>query len=107
MANLSGLTNLNQYMMWQIADKAMVEEAHNLTLDEYIKDNYDKIMEMNDYTFYIDFVTTEMGRLISGGLLNDMVKNIKKKVAGSKNELYVYAVVSLFFSHLYLIHMNF
>ncbi|CAF0770893.1 unnamed protein product [Brachionus calyciflorus] len=92
MTRLSGLTNLNQYMIWQIADKAMVEEAHNLTLDQYIIDNYDRIMEMNDYTFYIDFVTDEMGRLISGGLLNDIVNNIKKKVSGSKNELYIYTV---------------
>lgn len=25
MTNFSGLTNINYYMMWQIADKAMVE----------------------------------------------------------------------------------
>lgn len=64
----SGFTNLkdNMYMIWQIADKALVEEAHGLPLEEYIIDNYDKIMELNDYTFYIDFVTVEMGKLISG-----------------------------------------
>lgn len=35
-------------------------------MEEYILENYDHIMEMNDYTFYIDFVTYEMGKLISG-----------------------------------------
>ena len=68
MIQQSGLTNLkdNVYMIWQIADKAMVEEAHELELEQYIIDNYDKIMELNDHTFYIDFVTVEMGKLISG-----------------------------------------
>ncbi|CAF0785670.1 unnamed protein product [Brachionus calyciflorus] len=94
MIEKSGLTNLknNQYMIWQIADKAMVEEAHNLPVDKYIQDNYNKIMEMNDHTFQIDFVTDEMGKLNSGGLLNEIVNNIKKKFIGSKAELFVYGV---------------
>lgn len=94
MANESGLTNIinNQYMIWQVADKAMVEEAHNLTIDQYITDNYEKIFELNDYTFYIDFVTEEMGKLISGGLLNRIVNNINKKVNGSSQELYIFGV---------------
>ena len=50
-------------------------------------------MIANDYTFYIDFVTVEMGKLVAGGLLNSIVANINLKVKGSAFKLYHFAVV--------------
>lgn len=66
MTAYSGLTNLNYYNIWEIADKYMVQYALNLPIEQYILDNLKAITTANDYTFYIDFVTVEMGKLISG-----------------------------------------
>ena len=66
MSTESGIPNLDYYHMWEIADHILVNEPHKLPLTSWEIANYKEIMKANDYTFYIDFVTTEMGKLISG-----------------------------------------
>jgi hypothetical protein len=53
-------------------------------------------MELRDVDFYISFRNTEMGKLASGGVLNEVKKNILSKTssANSKNELYLFSSVS-------------
>ncbi len=72
MSLLSGINldnPLNYYNMWQIADNILVNEANGLPIQQWEKDNLDEIMIANDYTFYIDFVTVEMGKLVSGKII--------------------------------------
>lgn len=96
MSRLSGLANLNYYHMWEIADHMLVNEAHGLPLDDWILENKEQIVRANDHTFYIDFVTLEMGKLISGGILNSIVSNMKREVAGKSSfQLNVYGIVSV------------
>ncbi len=69
MSLLSGINldkPLNYYKMWKIADNYLVNEANGLPIQKWIKDNLREIMFANDYTFYIDFITMEMGKLVSG-----------------------------------------
>lgn len=49
------------------------QQYHGLPLSQWVQDNYDKIMKANDDRFYIDFVTVEMGKLISGRRLRSRV----------------------------------
>jgi hypothetical protein len=66
MSNYSGLNPLDYYSMWKIADNALVYEAHNIPLSDWVTKYYDEIMYANDKTFEIDFVTDEMGILVAG-----------------------------------------
>lgn len=92
----SGITDLSFYHMWEIADHYLVNLAHGLPISNWIEENLETILWINDYTFYIDFVTIEMGRLVSGGLLNSITENIKTKAANENHrKLYVYGIVSI------------
>ena len=55
-------------------------------------------MELRDIGFYLDFRTPEMGKLASGGVLNEIKNNIVTKTSGkaSKAELVLYSSVSFF-----------
>ena len=66
MENLSGIKNLDYYHMWEIADHILVNIPNNLPLTQWQIDNLYLIEKANDYTFYIDFVTIEMAKLIAG-----------------------------------------
>jgi len=96
MSNLSGINldkPLNYYQMWQIADNYLVNEANGLPIQQWIKDNIKEIMFANDYTFFIDFVTTEMGKLVSGTLLYDIISRINNKVSGHESRnLFIYGI---------------
>ncbi len=96
MSELSGIENLDYYRMWEIADHILVNEAHGFPLRDWEKENLNEIMIANDYTFYISFATNEMGRMVSGKLLNRIVQNMKEKVANkAQNELFIFGIVSL------------
>ena len=96
MSRLSGIVDLNYYHMWEIADHILVNEAHGLELDDWVLENKKQILIANDHTFYIDFVTLEMAKLISGGILNNIVLNMKRQVSGkSSYQLNVYGIVSI------------
>ncbi len=70
MANLSGIspTELTMYQMWKIADHIMVNEAHNLLITGWQKENMNRIMFLNDYVFYPfgRYGTEEMSKLVGG-----------------------------------------
>ena len=68
MSNLSGIppTELDMYHIWEIADHIMVNLPNGLEITDWERANMDQIMYLNDLTFYVDFITTEMGQLISG-----------------------------------------
>ncbi len=92
----SGIKKLDYYELWQIADHILVNEAHNLPLQNWQVENYDKIMRANDYTFEIDFKTQEMAKLVSGQLLNTIVSNINAQISSeTSNELFIYGIVSI------------
>ena len=52
--------------MWEIADHVLINIPHNLTITDWEKRYMKQIQKANDYTFYIDFITIEMGKLVSG-----------------------------------------
>ncbi len=93
MSNLSGIANLSYYDMWEIADHMLVNEAHGLPIPSWIDENRHEINTANDHTFFIDFLNDEMGKLVAGGLLNNVVESIKSRVLGQSDmELFIYGV---------------
>ena len=66
MSKQSGITSLDYYHMWEIADHILVNEPLALPLLDWELANYNNIMIANDYTFDVDFKTIEMGKLVSG-----------------------------------------
>ena len=68
MSELSGIppTELDLYHIWEIADHIMVNLSCGLEITDWQKEHMDTIMYLNDLTFYVDFITIEMGQLISG-----------------------------------------
>ena len=61
MSNLSGIKSLDYYDMWKIADHVLSNQANNLPLTEWEIDNYVNITQANDYQFYVESATLEMG----------------------------------------------
>ena len=61
MSNFSGIQNLDYYNMWRIADHVLSNQANNLPLTQWEIDNYVNITKANDYTFFVEAVTTESG----------------------------------------------
>ncbi len=93
MSRLSGLAHLDYYHMWEIADHLLVNEAHALPVPAWLEENRRQIEAANDYTFASDFATREMGKLVAGGLLNDVVEAMRRRVLGvSHTQLLVYGV---------------
>ena len=65
MSKLSGI-QLDLYHIWEIADHIMVNLPNGLEITDWEKENMGQIMYLNDLTFYVDFITKEMGQLVSG-----------------------------------------
>ena len=61
MSNFSGIKSLDYYDMWKIADHVLSNQANNLPLSDWELDNYENITIANDYTFYAEVATLEMG----------------------------------------------
>jgi len=68
MSSLSGIppTELDMYHIWEIADHIMVNLPNGLEITDWQKEHMKTIMYLNDLTFYVDFITTEMAQLVSG-----------------------------------------
>ena len=71
MANMSTLSGippnvLDLYNIWQIADHIMVNVPNKLPITKWQMENKQTIMYLNDLTFYINLITTEMAQLVSG-----------------------------------------
>ena len=81
MSNLSGLPpeELDMYHIWEIADHIMVNLPNGLPITEWEKENEKTIMYINDLTFYVDFITTEMGQLNSGRTFYLKIKGKKRR----------------------------
>ena len=74
MANMSILSGippsvLDLYNIWQIADHIMVNLPNGLPITDWEEENKQTIMYLNDLTFYINLITTEMAQLVSGEFL--------------------------------------
>jgi hypothetical protein len=125
MSNVSGITDLPLYQIWQIADHIMVNEPNGFPITEWQKANRKTIMYLNDLVFYHDFSTEEMSKLVGGlylkknirsplyvlrsfnimnifskhdkgGLLNSIISNINGMVNGSSTKtLHVYGLVCI------------
>ncbi len=59
---------LTMFQMWKIADHIMVNEAHNLSIPKWQKENMNRIMSLNDLVFYPfgRYGTEEMSKLVGG-----------------------------------------
>ena len=70
------------------------KKTHGLTLPEWADNIYDRLFHSLGWGFFFNYRLTEMAKLQSGGILNDMRKNIKMKVKSqSSNEIYLYSGV--------------
>jgi len=89
----SGYTDVSLDTLWTIADVIFIEKNNNLTLPKWAEDNYDLIVGSGGLGFYFDFRFTEIGKLVSGGILKDMRKNIMNRVSNknSSSELHLYS----------------
>lgn len=91
MATKSGIKDLSFYHMWEIADHYLVNLAHGLPISNWVLENLENILRINDFTFYIDFLTVEMGRLVSGLILNDIGQNFKSTILNQNyKKLHIY-----------------
>jgi hypothetical protein len=61
MSNFSGLTSLDYYNIWKIADHVLSNQANNLPLTEWELDNYVEIIQAIDYVSYAQAANMEMG----------------------------------------------
>ncbi len=61
MSNFSGIKSLDYYDMWKIADHVFSNEANNLPLTQWEKDNYVNITQADDYVSYVEAANMEMG----------------------------------------------
>ena len=97
MATKSGIKDLSFYHMWEIADHYLVNLAHGLPISNWVLENLENILRINDFTFYIDFLTVEMGRLVSGLILNDIGQNFKSTILNQNyKKLHIYGAVNLY-----------
>ena len=69
------------------------KQAHNISLPQWILDNYQKIMAANNFGWQLDYETVEMAKLTSGGLLNSIVVNINSKVQGSAFKFFHFSII--------------
>ena len=68
--------------------------ASNLPLEQWLQDSLQNLTNANQLILNLKYGNVENAKLISGSLMYDAIVNIRKKVAGSKNEIYIYSVVS-------------
>lgn len=89
----AGFKSMTLMDMWMLSDDIYVQKSHNLTLSKWITDNLDRFMELRDIDFFLDFRTTEMAKLASGGVLNEITKNIvkKSKTPTNPNQLFLFS----------------
>ena len=94
--------------------KKFAKLASNLPLEPWLQDYLQNLTNSNQLILNLKYGNVENAKLISGlcfilfcnliefrefffklgALLYDAIVNIRKKVAGSKNEIYLYSVVS-------------
>lgn len=86
---------LTYYDLWKLGDKAIVDAAHNLTVEMYITQNLPRLMEIRDDNYYVTYLySMEQAKLISGSLLNQLVTYFDQKInATTDNEFYLYTGV--------------
>ncbi len=66
----------------------------NLTIPQWVLDNKDRILALNDYNFLFDYYTTEMAQLIAGPLLGDIANNMNNTINNkSSRQLHSYLSV--------------
>ncbi len=121
MSKLSGISDLNIEGLKKISDHILVKQAHNLTIQKWEYENYDKLMVNHAFIYDSWYATVEKSKLTSGenkiisfffhynfiiyylifilliwigGLLNLLVNDFKKKIENkSQTELFVYGMV--------------
>lgn len=64
-----------------------------MKIPDWAVKNYDTLIYLLNKGFYFDYRTPEMAKLTSGGVLNDISKNIQSKINGSEKMLFLYGAV--------------
>jgi hypothetical protein len=82
--------------LWLVGDTWFIEKGYNLTLPKWSEEIYQRVIENVRWGFYFDYRLPEMARLQTGGVLNEMIKNIQLK---KSNESQVKSQLALFSSH--------
>jgi hypothetical protein len=63
-------------------------------LPTWLSDSYERIISLLKWGFHFSYRNTQMAKLTSGGILNDMRNNFVKKITkNTQNELYLYSGV--------------
>ncbi|RNA32693.1 lysosomal acid phosphatase isoform X1 [Brachionus plicatilis] len=98
----SSKITLTYYDLWRLGDKALIDEAHGLVVEEYIRNNSQKLFEIRENNYFVTYLySIDQAKIISGGLLNQLVTYFDRKIQGStKNELYLYSGFDFYLSGL-------
>ncbi|CAF0784398.1 unnamed protein product [Brachionus calyciflorus] len=94
--NISGFTASPEITLLNIShifDNANSKLASNLPLELWLSDNLQNMTFINDYLLNLKYGTFEKARLVSGGVLLDIIKNIRNKMNGSRNEIHMYTLL--------------
>lgn len=63
-------------------------------MEQWLSDNLENLKEANNFLLGLKYGKIENAKLISGGLLNDIIQTMKEKMSGSSNEIFIYSCVS-------------
>ncbi|CAF0793743.1 unnamed protein product [Brachionus calyciflorus] len=94
--------DLGYYDLWRLGDKALIDAAHGLSVDKYISEEMNRLMDVRNNNFYVSYISTlEQAQLISGALLNQIVSYFYRKISRTtQNELYLYGAFDYYLSGL-------
>lgn len=95
MTNLSGNSPLNYYSLNKILDSNLAKLANKLSLEPWVANNLSNLTLAYNNRLKIQYGTIEKAKYKSGSLLYDVISNIRDKMLGSINEIFVYSTVCL------------
>ncbi|XKL68273.1 hypothetical protein PGB90_003764 [Kerria lacca] len=68
--------------IWNIYDCLFIQNSHNFTLPKWTKKVFpEPLRTVSSFHFILDVFTTEMKRLRTGPLLNNMIEDMKNKIS--------------------------
>ncbi|XP_050729847.1 prostatic acid phosphatase-like [Eriocheir sinensis] len=82
----SGVTVDNVTTLSYLFDTLYIESLYNLTLPNWAKEVYDRMKEINNFSFKLMAYTQELKRLRAGPLIKEFGHNMKVRTAGSASQ---------------------
>ena len=94
MTNQSGISPLNYYHLNKILDSNLAKQANKLPVKPWVSENLANLTRAYNNRLQIKYGTIEKAMYKSGSLLYNIISNIRDKMLGSTNEIFVYSTTN-------------